>query len=94
MKSDLQGILVSSVGVVLTLVFFGPSLWRAHVLEHALSKKAWEAFGRPAFLAVSGAAFSFLVAVKTLSEVAMIAFWAAASVMLLCLFIVIALVEV
>lgn len=76
MDSDLRCIVVAVVGIVLTFVVFRPLPWRAHI-SGGMLPRVRQALRNPAFLSVSGGAFSFLMLAKNFSEMITLVFWAA-----------------
>lgn len=76
MDSDLRCIVVAVVGIVLTFVVFRPLPWRAHI-SGGMLPRVRQALRNPAFLSVSGGAFSFLILAKNFSEMITLVFWVA-----------------
>lgn len=76
MDSDLRCAVVAAAGIVLTFVVFGLSFWRVHI-SGGMLLRVRQALRNPAFLSVSGGAFSFLILAKNFSEMITLVFWVA-----------------
>ena len=76
MDSDLRCVLVAAVGIILVLIAFRPLSWRSHI-SGGILPRVRQALRNPAFLSVSGGAFSFLMLAKNFSEMITLVFWAA-----------------
>lgn len=76
MDSDLRCAVVAAAGIVLMFVVFGLSFWRSHI-SGGILPRVRQALRNPAFLSVSGGAFSFLMLAKNFSEMITLVFWVA-----------------